>query len=152
MPPRKLRPHTADGFREPAGRPLTEVPPPPHWMDDVASKKFVETAEYLVDVRALTAGELPLVEQFGAAYSRWVAAEKLLVAGDPGWRVVLTRQGTEGTAVPTPAMLQSRQSAEQLRKLAAILGLTPVDRAKLPAQRDGGEDDPMDVLLSQRAG
>ena len=152
MPQRKLLPVTANGFREPAGTPLTQVPSPPSWMGEVAAKKFIETAEYLVDLRAITIGEVPLLEQFAACYGRWVAAEEALANGDPGWRTVLTRQGTEGTAVPTPAMLQSRQSVDQLRKLAAALGLSPVDRLKLPALRAGGEEDPMDILLAQRAG
>lgn len=129
------------GRREIAGAPLDHIPDPPAFLNDVGRRKFEEIAAYLVDLRAMTAGEIPLVEQFAACYSRWVAAEEALAGGDPGWRTVVTRQGTPGSSVPTPAMLQSQRSIEQLRKLGAALGLAPVERARLPAGRDGGEDE-----------
>ena len=116
-------------------------------MDEDACRKFTEVAGYLVSLRALAAGEVSLIEQYAAVYSRWVAAEKVLAAGDPGWRTVLTRQGTPGSSVPTPAMLQSQRSIEQLRKLSSLLGLSPVERSRLPAGRTGGEPDEMEELL-----
>ncbi len=147
MPPRKLRPVTSDGAREIAGTPIVEAPPPPDWMNEIAAGKFSEIAGYLVSLGAITVAELALVEQYACCYSRWVAAEKALASGDPGWRSVLTRQGSEGTAVPTPAMLQLRQSLDQMRKLGAALGLAPVDRAKLPSVRSGELEDPVEVML-----
>lgn len=147
MPLRKLRPVTSDGPRDIAGKPITEAPSPPAWMNEIASSKFTEITQYLVSLGAITVAELALVEQYSACYSRWVAAEKALAEGDPGWRSVLTRQGTEGTTVPTPAMLQLRQSLDQMRKLGAALGLAPVDRAKLPSVRSGEGEDPVEVML-----
>ncbi len=151
MPARKLLPVTASGPRDIAGHPLTRVPPPPPWMNDVAATKFTETMAYLVDLRAVTAGEVPLAEQYSCCYARWLQSEIELANGDPGWRTVVTRQGTDGSSVPTPAMLVNRTALEQLRKLATVLGLSPVDRAKLPASRAGGEEDPMDALLAKRS-
>ena len=151
MPARKLLPVTAAGPRDIAGQPLTRVPPPPAWMNDIAASKFIQTMECLVDVGAITAGEVPLVEMYSCCYSRWKQSEIDLANGDPGWRTVVTRQGTDGSSVPTPAMLTNRTALEQLRKLATALGLSPVDRAKLPASRAGGEEDPMDVLLAKRS-
>jgi len=147
MPYHRLSPTTAAGLRDIAGRPLAEVPEPPAWMTEAARRKFAEVAGYLVGLGAVTAGELALVEQYAAVYARWAAAEEQLSAGDPGWRTVLTRQGTPGSSVPTPAMLQSQRSIEQLRKLGAALGLAPVERARLPAARSGPEPDEMEELL-----
>jgi P27 family predicted phage terminase small subunit len=147
MPYRRLSPTTAAGPREIAGRPLTEIPEPPAWMTEAARRKFAEIAGYLVGLGAVTAGELALVEQYAAVYARWAAAEEQLSSGDPGWRTVLTRQGTPGSSVPTPAMLQSQRSIEQLRKLGATLGLAPVERTRLPAARSGSEPDEMEELL-----
>jgi len=147
MPPRKLRPVTSDGPRDISGTPIVEAPPPPAWMNEIAADKFTEIASYLVSLGAITVAELALVEQYAACYSRWVVAEKALANGDPGWRSVMTRQGTEGTAVPTPAMLQLRQSLDQMRKLGVALGLTPVDRAKLPSVRSGEPEDTVEVML-----
>ena len=140
---------TAAGPREIGGQPLVEVPAPPPFLNEVGRRKFEEVAAYLIDSGSLTAGEVPLVEQFAACYSRWVAAEDLLAAGDPGWRVVITRQGTEGTAVPTAAMLQARTSIDQLRRLGAALGLAPVERAKLPAVRQGGGEDEVERMFRE---
>lgn len=147
MSPRKLRPVTSDGPRNISGTPIVEAPPPPAWMNEIAADKFTEIASYLVSLGAITVAELALVEQYAACYSRWVVAEKALANGDPGWRSVMTRQGTEGTAVPTPAMLQLRQSLDQMRKLGVALGLTPVDRAKLPSVRSGEPEDTVEVML-----
>jgi len=147
MPTKKLLPVTSSGIRNIAGTPITEPPPPPAWMNELAAAKFTEVASYLTSLGAITVAELALVEQYAACYSRWVAAEKALASGEPGWRSVLTRQGTEGTAVPTPAMLQLRQSLDQLRKLSTALGLAPVERAKLPTIRSGEPEDPAEAML-----
>lgn len=145
---RKICPTTAAGTREITGRPLLEMPTPPAFLNEVGRRKFEEIARYLIDLGAITAGEVALVEQYAASYSRWVAAEEALTAGDPGWRTVISRGGSPGSSVPTPAMLQSMRSVEQMRKLGAALGLAPVERLRLPAVRDGGEDDPMEALLA----
>jgi P27 family predicted phage terminase small subunit len=147
MPPRKLKPVTASGPREIAGTPITEVPEPPAWMNEIAAAKFTETAGYLVSLGAITIAEVALVEQYAACYSRWAAAEKALAEGDPGWRAVLTRQGTPGTSVPTPAMLQLRQALDAMRKLSAALGLAPVERARLPVVSSGDLDDPAEAMF-----
>jgi P27 family predicted phage terminase small subunit len=149
MPPRKLSPITAAGPREIAGQSLVEIPSPPPFLNEVGRRKFEEVAAYLVDLGCLTAGEVPLVEMYAAAYSRWAGAEEQLSGGDPGWRVVITRQGTEGSAVPTAAMIQSKQSIDQLRRLGAALGLAPVERAKLPATRQPGEEDKVDRIFRE---
>lgn len=148
MPPRKLASVTAAGPREITGQPLAAIPAPPPFLNEVGRQKFAEIAAYLVNLRAVTAGEVDLISQYAACYSRWVAAEEALAAGDPGWRAVTTRQGTPGTTVPTGPMLQAKQAIDQMRKLGAALGLAPVERLRLPAVRDGGEDDPMDALLA----
>lgn len=149
MPPRKLLPLTAAGPREIGGQPLTEIPEPPPFLNEVGRRKFAEVAAYLVDLGSLTAGEVSLVEMFASAYQKWVAAEELLAAGDPGWRVVITRAGTEGSAVPSAAMLQSKQSIDQLRRLGAALGLAPVERAKLPATRQAGQEDEVERMFRE---
>lgn len=151
MPNHRLSPTLAAGPRQITGAPLTFVPDPPQWMSDTARRKHQEVATYLVDLRAITAAEITLIEQYASVYARWVEAEQALASGDPGWRTVLTRQGTPGTSVPTPMMLQSQRSIEQLRKLSSALGLAPVERLRLPVVRQYGEDDPVEQLLLQHA-
>lgn len=149
MPPRKLLPITAAGPREIGGQPLVEIPAPPSFLNEVGRRKFEEVAAYLVDLGSLTAGEVAAVEMYASAYQKWVAAEEMLAAGDPGWRVVITRAGTPGSSVPSAAMLQSKQSIEQLRRLGTALGLAPVERAKLPSTRPAGEEDEVERLFRQ---
>ena len=149
MPNHRLSPTLSTGPREIPGTPLTLIPVPPEWMNKIARRKYEEVTVYLIDLRAVTAGEIALVEQYASVYARWVEAEQALSSGDPGWRTVLTRQGTPGSSVPTPMMLQSQRSIEQLRKLGAALGLAPVERARLPATREGGSIDEMEILLRQ---
>jgi len=146
---RKLQPMTADGPRSTAGKPLTAVPEPSSWLNDVAQQKYVEVCEHLVSTGSLCEGELPLVEQFAACYSRWRQAEEMLAAGDPGWRVVVTRQGAPGSTVPTAAMLQMRQSIDQMRRLGAALCLAPAERTRMPSTRDAGEKDAYARLLRE---
>lgn len=145
---RKLSPVTAAGAREIAGTPLTTTPEPPAWMRPVARQKYCDTVDYLVSLGAVTSGELPLVEAFAVAYGHYVEAETLLAGSPLTYRAVLNRQGEEASAVALPAAAQSAKALDQMRRLAAALGLAPVERARLPAVRGGGEDDPMEALLA----
>lgn len=149
MPYRKLSVHTAQGPREIAGKPLTEIPDAPPWMGEVARRKFLETCEYLISTGSLVIGEVGLVELYSTTYARWWHAEAALAAGDPGWRVVISRGGTEGTPVMTPARAEAARSLEALRKLSTSLGLAPTERSRLPATRSGDEGDEMDKLLAR---
>lgn len=149
MPPRKLSPVTAAGRRDYPGQPLVEVPDPPAWMRPIAREKFLNTAEYLVSLRAITAAELPLVEMYATAYCHYVEAEMILAAAPLTHRAVLNRQGEEASPVALPAAAQSAKALDQLRKLAAALGLAPVERGRLPAAAAGPEDDPVEKMFAE---
>jgi P27 family predicted phage terminase small subunit len=141
MPPRKLSPFTADGPRAYAGKPLTKIPEPPKWMRTVAQKRFLATCEYLVGIGALTAGEVPMVEAFSAAYGRWVEAEIALAADPITYRSVTNRAGEAASAVALPAQAQASKALDHLRKFAAALGLSPAERGRLPVNAVGDDDD-----------
>lgn len=147
MPPRKLSPITSSGARHISGKPLTDVPEPPSWMRPVAARKFVETASYLVDIGAITAGEIPLVEAYSAAYGRWAEAEAHMAGAPLTYRAVLNRQGEEASAVALPAQAQASKALDQMRKFSAALGLSPVERARLPAGPTPEGDDPVEQLF-----
>lgn len=149
MPYRKIALHTATGPRQVAGTPLVAVPEAPAWMGEVARQKHREICEYLISTGSLTAGEVGLVEVYASTYSKWWHSEAALAAGDPGWRTVISRGGTEGTPVMTPARAEAARSLEALRKLGMSLGLAPTERSRLPSTRRGDEGDPMDELLER---
>ena len=141
MPPRKPSPFTADGPRVYAGKPLIEIPEPPEWMRSVAREKFLATCEYLVGIGALTAGEVPMVEAFAAAYGRWIDAEIALAANPITYRSITNRAGEAASAVALPAQAQASKALDHLRKFAAALGLSPAERGRLPVTTMGDDDD-----------
>jgi P27 family predicted phage terminase small subunit len=148
--PRKLQPFTAAGAREITGRPLVEVPEPPAWLTPPAAEKFSAVARYLTTLGALTDGEVDLVVQYAAAWGRFVQAEEAMAAADGlHYRVLNDRTGQPASAVASPAQMQSAKAVDQMRRLASSLGLTPTDRAKLPALREPGPPDEMELLLAR---
>ena len=147
MPPRKPSPFTADGPRVYAGKALVEIPEPPEWMRAVAREKFLTTCEYLVGIGALTAGEVPMVEAFAAAYGRWVEAEMALAATPITYRAVKNRQGEDASAAALPAQAQASKALDHLRKFAAALGLSPAERGRLPVTTGSDDDDEVDRMF-----
>lgn len=141
---------TAAGPRDFGGQPLLEPPLPPEWMRPAARRKFEEVAAYLVSLRAVTAGEVGLIEQLAAVYGRWVEAELILAKGNLHYRAVLNRQGEEASAVAMPAMMQASKALDQMRKIEAALGLSPAERGRLPAA-GGGENDVVDAFFRRAA-
>jgi P27 family predicted phage terminase small subunit len=138
---RKLSPFVAAGTREISGTPLVEPPAAPEWMRPAARQEFERVAGYLVSIRAVTAGEVGLIEQYACCWGRWIEAEMLLAKGDLHYREVTNRQGEPSSAVALPAMAQASKSLDQLRRLGQSLGLSPVERARLPQAGSGSEDE-----------
>jgi P27 family predicted phage terminase small subunit len=148
--PRKLQPFTAAGAREITGRPLVDVPERPALLTPPAAEKFSTVARYLTSLGALTDGEVDLVVQYAAASGRFVQAEEAMAAADGlHYRVLNDRTGQPASAVASPAQMQSAKAVDQMRRLASSLGLTPTDRAKLPALREPGPPDEMELLLAR---
>lgn len=147
---RKLKPVLASGVRVINGTPLTEVPAAPEWMRSRAQRKFTETCEYLVGLRAITYAELGVVERLAVYYDQWCSAQEILAANDLHYAAVQTRQGTDGSAVASAAFMQASKCADIIRKCEQDLGLNPVERARLPVTASGGEEDPMEELLANR--
>jgi len=114
-----------------------------------AKKKYTETCNYLIALGAITEGELAVVERLAVYYDQWVSAQEILAAEALHYTPVLTRQGTDGSAVASAAYMQASKSADIIRKCEADLGLNPVERARLPVTQTGGSVDKMDELLRQ---
>ena len=147
---KKLKPVLASGIRVTKGTPLKESPPAPEWMRPRAQRKFTETCQYLVSLGAITYAELGVVERLAVYYDQWCTAQEILAGNDLHYAAVQTRQGTDGSAVASAAFMQASKCADIIRKCEQDLGLNPVERARLPVSANGGEEDPMDVLLAQR--
>ena len=147
---RKLKPVLSTGVRIISGTPLKDVPAAPAWMRPRAQKKFTESCEYLVGLRAITYAELGVVERLATYYDQWCSAQEILAKSDLHYTPVQTRQGTDGSAVASAAFMQASKCADIIRKCEQDLGLNPVERARLPVKANDAEDDPMEELLAQR--
>lgn len=132
------------------GKPLDYIPDPPTWMRPAARRRFIEVIEYLAGIKAITSAEVALVAQYSSCFGRWIEAEEAMSTAAIQYRAVLNRQGEEASAVALPAMMQASKSLDQMRKLEAALGLSPVERARLPAGVGGEPSCPMDALLASQ--
>jgi P27 family predicted phage terminase small subunit len=127
----------------------TEVPPPPDWLPPAAKARYVEVADFLLVAGALAESDLPVVLRYAIVWSKWIAAEQRLAAGqEPEFIQTSGRYGDR--VVPSAARRTSTEAARELARLERVLGLSPADRVGLglSAPRLGQEDDPMERLLA----
>jgi P27 family predicted phage terminase small subunit len=128
--------------------PPADVPPPPEWLPPAAKARYVEVAGFLRGASALAESDLPVVLRYSIVWSKWIAAEQRLAAGEePEFLVTGGRYGDR--VVPSPARRTSTEAARELAKLEKVLGLSPADRVGLglSAPPLGDVDDPMEKLL-----
>lgn len=111
---------------------VTKAPAAPSWLSLEAKKEWRRVMPGLVKRRILTTADLGCLENYCIAQARVREVEKLIrEANDP-----------DGL----PALLRMQDKAMQTaRQLAAVLGLTPVDRSR-PSIREEGDDDELNPL------
>jgi P27 family predicted phage terminase small subunit len=142
MPPgRKRKPasvHIANG--NPGGRPIQteadysaagDIGKAPSWIDAGAKAEYKRIVAALEDLDLLRATDLGVVVSYAVAYSRWMAAEKQITKEG----TVLQVMGSQGQQkfVKHPALLVSAAAQTQMLRAGSLLGLNPVDRAKISA-------------------
>jgi P27 family predicted phage terminase small subunit len=128
-----------------------EVAPPPDWLPPAAKARYVEVADFLRAAGALAESDLPVVLRYSIVWSKWIAAEQRLAAGEePEFIQTSGRYGDR--VAPSAARRTSTEAARELARLERVLGLSPADRVGLglAAPRLGQEDDPMERLLSEQ--
>jgi P27 family predicted phage terminase small subunit len=123
---------------------------PPSWLDVGAKREFIRIASALKDLDLLHATDVSVLSSYAVAYSRWVAAEQQIAKEG----TVLTVTGSTGQVkhIKHPALMVSSESQKQMLRAGGLLGLNPVDRARLSASpkdtnnpfaalMGGGDDD-----------
>jgi len=116
---------------------FTDAPRPPSWLSKAAKAEWRNVATIMVERGHLTMADLGTL----AAYCNAV-----------GLLIDTTRQiEAEGIVIDTkngprkhPAISVQGQARDQVRRLAAELGLTPISRSR-PAVRDTKNDDDEDL-------
>lgn len=106
---------------------MDKAPAPPAWLSAVAKKEWQRVAPLLVERRILTDADLGGLENYCVAMGRVRQAEAAISkTSDPEQIIKLARMQDKAIA--------------SARQLAALYGLTPVDRSR-PTVREEGEDD-----------
>lgn len=153
MQGRKRLPFNSAGQSRAAGARFRTLPTPPAWMTAGAKERFAEVCEQLDAVGALAETDRGLVERYATVFDRWRAAEAALAASgdDLHYARLTNRAGQPASAVALPALAQANKAHDQLCKLESMLGLCPTERSRLPATRDAGPPDDVELLFA-RAG
>lgn len=118
--------------REP--KPKSGMPPAPSELDARGKKEWARINKSLDGLGLLTSADAAVLALYCAAYSAWCAAQKELKAGH------VVKAGN-GTPIPSPWLVISNRSADQIVKFGAELGLTPSARSRLQVPDIGGGDE-----------
>jgi P27 family predicted phage terminase small subunit len=113
---------------EPAFELVTEMPPPPGFLDDVAVMEWKRVGPELVEKQLLTVADLAAFTLYCLNVARVVEAERMILRdGITTW--------SPGGMKAHPAVLIARQSGAEVRKFAQEFGLTPSARTRVKARR-----------------
>ena len=104
-------------------------------LDPIAIAEWNRVTPLLVRACVVAAIDQTALAAYCASYSMWVAAERALAAA--GSLTVTTRLGAE---VPHPLLAISRGAADQMRRFAVELGMTPSARTRLAGSAPGPEE------------
>jgi P27 family predicted phage terminase small subunit len=123
------------------------APAPPDWLPAAAKARYIEVAEFLRAAGALAESDLPVVLRYSIVWSKWIAAEQRLAAGEePEFIQTSGRYGDR--VVPSAARRTSTEAARELARLERVLGLSPADRVSLGLPAPAVDaDDPVEQLF-----
>ena len=109
--------------------PVVDVPRPPTWLSKDAKAEWRKVAPILVERDVLTEGDLGALAAYADAVGQLVEASRQI-------RV----DGLVVGGKKHPLITTTIAARNQIRQLAAELGLTPISRSR-PAVRDGASPD-----------
>jgi P27 family predicted phage terminase small subunit len=106
-------------------QPAPGIPAAPPYLDKAAKTEYRRVAKLLAECGAITQADRAALAAYAAAWSRLVEAElKIRETG-------LVVRSPAGFPTTNPYFTVVRQAAEELRKWATELGLTPSSRTKI---------------------
>ncbi|ABE63271.1 phage terminase, small subunit, putative, P27 [Nitrobacter hamburgensis X14] len=112
---------------------MTSVPAPPAWLSRLGKAEFRKIVTILIERNHLTNADLGTVAAYADALSQLADSTRQV---NRDGMVVATPNGLR----KHPAISIQINARNQVRQLAAELGLTPVSRSR-PSIRDDNEDD-----------
>ena len=131
-----------DRHGDPADQPdveiVEELPPPPGFLDDVATMEWNRVGPDLVKNQLLATVDLAAFTLYCLNISRVVACERLIAREG---MIVLTPFGQQQAH---PGVAMARQCGAEARKFAQEFGMTPSARRRVtvPTKPKAKDDDP----------
>lgn len=120
---------------------LDKVPPPPAWLSRLAKAEWRKVALILVERKHLTDADLGTLAAYADALGQLADATCLV---NREGMVVDTNAGPR----KHPAISIQINARNQVRQLAAELGLTPVSRSRPSIREDDIQDDDDPLAVS----
>lgn len=119
---------------------MQTVPNPPAWLSRLGKLEWRKVAPILVERKHLTEADLGTLAAYADAAGQLAEATRLV---NRDGMVIMTDKGPR----KHPAISIQQNARNQVRQLAAELGLTPVSRSR-PSVRDDNQDDDDDNPLN----
>lgn len=112
---------------------VTKAPAPPSWLSRLGKAEFRKVVAIMIERNHLTDADLGTVAAYADALGQLADATRQI---NRDGMVIVTPNGLR----KHPAISIQTNARNQVRQLAAELGLTPVSRSR-PSIRDDNEDD-----------
>ncbi len=125
--PSNVRLITKDSTDKP--KPEVKLPDPPEHFDEAERACWTENARKLAEMGLLTDADHILLEIFVVTWLRWRRAVE-----ETGDEFIVTSPKS-GYPIQNPLLSIANKAAEQLRKIMAEIGFTPLSRSRLRTKR-----------------
>jgi len=109
-------------------QPALAIPDPPEHLDPEARREWERVTQELHAVGAVAQLYRGPLAAYCAAWSRWIAAEKQIVA--TGGEVV---KSPSGFPIQNPYLAIANRAAADMTRLAAEFGMTPSSKSRVKA-------------------
>lgn len=115
---------------------------PPHLQGE-AKAEWRRITRELESMRVLSRVDRASLAAYCQAWARWVEAEQMVV--QKGTVV----KSPSGYPIQNPYLAVANKALEQVIKIAAEFGLTPVSRARVKVEATPKPQDPMELFLNR---
>lgn len=122
-----------------------KLPTCPGWLNSEAKREWRRVCSKLAEKGILDTVDRSILAGYCSAYARWRLAEEFLNDKRTPIDSGLTQLARHGMA-PRPEVKIARESLQQMRALAAELGLTPKARNSVGSHEGKTNDLPQDPL------
>ena len=158
MPGRRPKPTALRELEgNPGHRPLnrlepkpTGIPVCPNYLDAEGKREWKRISRELIAVGLLTSVDRAILASYCEAWSRWSQATRELheLASAKG-KSVLVIATKSGNAIQNPLIGIINVAADQMRKLAVELGLSPASRSRLQIEPQHKDADPFEAFMAE---